>query len=127
MINTRFEAYKVKREIKRSGKAFNFFRRKVNEFGELMDEIEVVGSINGIYHEQSSNIQINSTETTRFRTEKIPMILCLYSDVKKLNLKVDDFIAINDEKMTLSGVVNIQEWNIIADISLEVVDYGNGS
>ena len=33
-VNNKFEVYKVKREIKRSGKEFDFFREDCNSFGE---------------------------------------------------------------------------------------------
>ena len=50
------------------------------------------------------------------------MILCLYEDAKFL--KMDDFVKINSKTFKVTGIVNIQEWNIIADISLEVIDNG---
>lgn len=52
------------------------------------------------------------------------MILCLYDDLKTLNLEVDDFIFINEKQMKVTGIVNVQEWNIICDISLELIDNG---
>ena len=98
MINTQFEAYKIKRELKRSGIDYEFKRSGLNDFGEPDNKLVTVGIIKGLYHEQNSNIQITTGDTTQVRTKKIPMILCLY------------------------GITNIQEWNIISDISLEVVD-----
>ena len=50
------------------------------------------------------------------------MILCLYDDVTSLTLQVGDFLEINGRKFKVTGVTNVQEWNIISDISLEVVD-----
>ena len=38
-------------------------------------------------------------------------------DVKEL--KLGDIIQINDKTFKVSSITNIQEWNIIADISLE--------
>lgn len=124
MINTRFEAYKLKRELKRSGIDYEFQRLGVNDFGEPDDEPTVVGSLKGLYHEQNSNIEITAGDTTRVRTKKIPMILCLFDDATSLALKTDDFLFINKKKFKVTGIVNIQEWNIISDISLEVVDDG---
>lgn len=124
MINTRFEAYKLKRELKRSGIDYEFQRPGVNDFGEPDDEPTVVGSLKGLYHEQNSNIEITTGDTTRVRTKKIPMILCLFDDVTSLALKIDDFLFINKKKFKVTGIVNIQEWSIILDISLEVVDDG---
>lgn len=122
MINTRFEAYKLKRELKRSGIDYEFQRFGVNDFGEPDDEPTVVGSLKGLYHEQNSNIEITTGDTTRVRTKKIPMILCLFDDATSLALKTDDFLFINKTKFKVTGIVNIQEWSIISDISLEVVD-----
>ena len=124
MINTRFEAYKLKRELKRSGIDYEFQRLGVNDFGEPDDEPIVVGSLKGLYHEQNSNIEITTGDTTRVRTKKIPMILCLFDDAASLALKIDDFLFINKKKFKVTGIVNIQEWSIISDISLEVVDDG---
>lgn len=124
MINKKFEAYKINREIKKSGIVYEFKRSKVNEFNEPTDEFEVIGELKGIYHEQNSSVQIIMGDTTQTRTKKIPMILCLYDDVANLLLKVDDIIKINGKVLKVTGITNIQEWNIIADISLEVVDNG---
>ena len=81
-----------------------------------------IGKLKGIYHEQNSNVQITTGDTTQVRTKKIPMILCLYKDAASLVLRVGDAIKINEKTFKVTGIVNIQEWNIIADISLEVID-----
>lgn len=127
MVNTRFEAYKIKRELKRSGILYDVKRKITNDFGEKVLEPQLVGCLLGLYHEQNSNIQILNGTTTRTRTEKIPMILCLNDDIKKLFLEVDDYIIINGKKFIITGITNIQEWGIISDISLEVVDNGNSN
>lgn len=122
MINTQFEAYKIKRELKRSGIDYEFKRSVVNDFGEPVGEPTVVGTIRGLYHEQNSSVQVTTGDTTQVRTKKIPMILCLYEDAASLVLQIGDELKINNKTLKVTGVVNIQEWNIIADISLEVVD-----
>ena len=122
MINTQFEAYKIKRELKRSGIDYEFKRSGVNDFGEPVGEPTAVGTIRGLYHEQNSSVQVTTGDTTQVRTKKIPMILCLYEDAASLVLQVGDELKINNKTFKVTGVVNIQEWNIIADISLEVVD-----
>lgn len=124
MINTRFEAYKIKRELKRSGIDYKFKRPGVNDFGEPVGEPIVIGTIRGLYHEQNSSVQITTGDTTQVRTKKIPMILCLYEDTARLDLQVGDTVTINAKTFKVTGVVNIQEWNLISDISLEVVDSG---
>lgn len=128
MVNTKFEAYKLKRELKRSGNQYEIKRYKRNVFNEPEGDAEIIGKLIGLYHEQSFYIQATTgntqNNTTRVRSKKMPMILCLYEDVASLNLKIDDEIKINTKIFKVVAVNNIQEWNIICDISLEVVDNG---
>lgn len=124
MINTKFEAYKVKRELKRSGTNYDFVRAVKNDFGEPTDELTAIGTLKGLYHEQNGTIQIMTGETTQTRTKKIPMILCLHEDVASLILQVGDVVKFNAKTFKVTGITNIQEWNLVSDISLEVVDNG---
>lgn len=125
MINKKFEAYKIKREIKRSGNEYEIYRHAKNEFGEPVSDEQYVGKVSAIYHEENSNIQITTGDTTQVRTKKIPMLLCLYDEFIETAFEVGDFVLINDKKFKITGIVNIQEWNIIGDVSLEVFDDGN--
>ena len=125
MINKKFEAYKIKREIKRSGCNYNVLRKGLNEFGEPTSDTQYVGNINALYHEENSNIQITTGDTTQIRTKKIPMLLCIYDDFNVKGFSVGDFVKINLKTFKITGIVNIQEWGIIGDISLEVFDDGN--
>ena len=125
MINKKFEAYKIKREIKRSGNEYEIYRHAKNEFGEPVSDEQYVGKISAIYHEENSNIQITTGDTTQVRTKKIPMLLCLYEEFIETRFEVGDFVLINGKKFKVTGIVNIQEWSIIGDVSLEVFDDGN--
>lgn len=121
MINKQFEAYKIRREIKRSGETYTFMRPSLNEFGEPSGDETEVGSLRGLYHEQNSNVQLTTGDTTQIRTKKLPMILCIYEDAKTLNLQLGDKLYLNDRILKVVSLVNIQEWNIIGDLSLEEV------
>ena len=125
MINKKFEAYKLERELKRSGVLFEIMRYGKNKFGEPEGEPESVGSILGLYHEQNTNMQYHNGDVVVSRTEKIPMILCLYSSWVVVGAKQGDFIMYNGKKFIVVGCVNVQEWSIIGDVSLEVVDDGD--
>lgn len=124
MVNNKFEVYKVKRELKRSGQDYKFVRPMANKFGEPSDEQNEIGTLRGMYHEQNEHIMVSMSETTQVRTKKIPSILCLYEDAASLDLVIGDRVKINGKTMKVTGVVNIQEWSLIADVSLEVVDSG---
>lgn len=133
MINTKFEAYKLRRELKRSGKIYKIERYGVNEYGEpikgSINSTSCVGKFRGLYHEQNGYIQKSMMDTTQVISKKIPMIMCLYEDVNNLNLKVDDFIQIGEccgnidfSEYRIVGITNIQNWGIVADISLEPIE-----
>lgn len=125
MINTKFEAYKILREIKRSGIEVNFLRQETNKFKEPIGEPKPVGMISCIYHEQNGSVRITTGDTTQVRSKKVPMLLCLYSDTSQIGLQVGDKVKLNGKTFNVTGVTNIQEWNVVADISLEVVDVGS--
>lgn len=130
MINTKFEAYKLRRELKRSGKTYKVERYGVNGYGEpVKNATSKVGEFKGLYHEQNGYMQMSTTDTTQIISKKIPMIMCLFDDIKELNLKIDDVIMIGEQDKNIdftehriTGVTNIQNWGIIADISLEPVE-----
>ena len=124
MINKQFEAYKLEREIKRSGITFEIKRDQKDEFGEPIDPPVLLGSFKGLYHEETNRIAITTGETTQYRNKKQPKILCLYDMVHILSLKPNDYLLYQGNKYAISGVENIQSWNIICDISLEVFDNG---
>ena len=122
MINTKFEAYKIRRELKKVGTQYEFERPELNEFKEPTDKRLFAGKITGLYHEQNGYIRVTTGEAAQFRSKKIPTILCLYEDAK--SLKINDETKINSKTYRVTGVLNIQEWNLIADVSLEVIDDG---
>lgn len=123
MINNKFEAYKLTRELKRSGVSYKFLRRGVNKFKEKIEEPVEVCEVLGLYHEQNSNVQTITQDGAVTRTKKIPMILCLTSNEVK-SLQIDDEVIINGKTYQVTGIVDIFNWNIISDISLEVIDDG---
>lgn len=130
MINTKFELYKFRRELKRNGKDYTFRRRKLNQFNEPTIELEDVLTIRCLYHEVSSFKTTSTGDSSTIVTEKQPMLLCAVEDVKDSGLEAGDFIEVEDsvygDKKVLRfvGIVDIQNYGIIADISLEVVDDG---
>lgn len=134
MINTKFEAYKLKREVRRSGVDFEFKRRKLDKFNEPTGELEVVAKIKGLYHESNSYITETVGDAATTRTKKQPMLLCLVDDVASNDLRQGDEIKIHlrSSQMTSKtlkyvGCVDIQNWGIIADLSFEEVDEGGDS
>ena len=132
-MNTNFAASKIQRELKRSGKDYDFFRLAKNAFGEPAGTNgEKIGTILGLYHEVNNFANVSTSEAGQVRKvvgltgqKKQSMLLCLYESVNGCGLKFGDYTEINGRRFKVTGVVNVQEWNVIADISLEVVADGN--
>lgn len=122
-MNIKFERNKLKRELKKSGKKYSILRDGKNEFGEPTGEPTEVCSIDAIYHESNGYIRTQTGEAAVYRTKKEPKLLCLYEDAT--SLVSGDYVFINGNRYNITGVLNVQEWNVIADISLEAVDDGN--
>ena len=124
MINKQFEVYKIKRELKRSGIEYELKRPEKNEFKEPTGVLVSVGKFLGLYHEQNGYVKLTAKDASQIRSKKVPMILCLYEDIASFSIEVEDVVIINKKTFKVTGVVNIQEWNLIADISLEAIDVG---
>lgn len=129
MICTKFEAAKVRSQLRRMGKDISFFRSSKDKHGQPTgDNADYILTTTCLYHEQNSSIQLTTGDTTTTRTKKIPALLCLYGslvgDDGEVMLKPNDMTQFNGKLYKVQGVVNVQEWNIVADISLEVVDDG---
>lgn len=133
MLNTRFEEYKLKRELKRNGTSVSFYRNQKNDFDEPSGKPELVASITGLYHETNGYVTLSVSDATVQRSVKLPMLLCLTSDVKAADLKVGDYVKIPNatsggtKTYYMTGMVDVSDFGVITDISLEVVDDGTCS
>lgn len=121
MLNKKFEAYKIRREIVRSGSKFIVFRKTRNKFGELCGDAEEIFRFCGLYHEQNSYVKVTVGDAGYYRNKKEPMILCIPCDAEKLRTgdKIIFEQDVNKKVYLVSAITNIQEWGIIYDISLE--------
>lgn len=124
MVNKQFESYKIGREIKRSGSNYTFTRIPENELHEPTGEPVTVGSIRGLYHENNSSVIMGNAGASSYRTRKVPMILCSYADWNGAGICVGDETVINGKRRKVTGAVNVQEWNVCVDVTLEAVDEG---
>lgn len=134
MINNRFEAYKLSREIKRSGTTYEFYRIAKNEWNERPngDKSTFAGSIKGIYHEVNSQVTTTTSDGSVTRTKKQPALLCLASDFESVGIQFGDIVDVANlassngmKRMKYVGAVDIANWGIIIDLSFEEVDDGS--
>lgn len=135
MINNRFVLYQVKREIKRNPTKMKFYRRELNEFGEPNDEPTFLCEYTGLYHEHNPHMldsyKILTGQTLGVYTgDKYPQIMVPYEDFwikdgeKTISVQKGDEVNWNGRLLRVTGVSNVQEWNLLYDISFEEVDDG---
>lgn len=134
MVNNRFVLYQVKREIKRNGTEMEFYRRKKNEYGEP-GEPELLCTYKGFYHEHAAHMldtyRTLTTDTpNRYTTEKSPQLIVPYEDFyfkenedsdNLIGVEMGDEVIFNGKILRVTNVFNVQEWNLLIDISFEEV------
>lgn len=148
MINNKFVLYQVKREIKRNGTKIDFYRRELNKFGEPNKEPTFYCSLTGLYHEHNPHMldsyKILTGQTLGAYTgDKYPQLMVPYEDfwieetvvdeetgeekIIKKNIQKGDEVNFNGRMLRVTGVSNVQEWNLLYDISFEEVDDGTAT
>ena len=123
-MNTKFEAWKVRREILKSGVDFDFKRQGKNKYKEPEGDLVDAVKIKGLYHEENSYIEEQSDGVNTIRTKKVPKILVVYDDTST-QLKRKDEVEYNGKLYQVTGITDIQNWNVILDVSLEVTHEQN--
>lgn len=127
-VNKDFELYKLRREIQRSGTGCRFYRPQTNGYDELdMDNLKILSSgeceeFFGLYHEVNGHVSLSVGNQTQYRSTKVPAFLIPWEDIQSLELRTNDIAEINGKQFIITKVGNIQEWNLIADIYMEVQD-----
>ena len=117
-MNIKFMKHQIKNEIKRSGsKEYAFKRKKENEYHQEIGE-EDVAIVKGIYHETNGYISLSKSDSSYVQSKKVPYILTLIDDSSEI--KQGDYTYISGRKYTVTGIVDIQNYGIAADISLEM-------
>ena len=108
---------KISRLLKTNGMEYTFTLMCEDEYKQPK-EGEVV-TIKGIYHEANSFITVTASDSASVQRKKSPMILTLFNEeVEKL--KQGDKVLINTVTYKVSGVLDIQNYGVAADISLEM-------
>lgn len=113
-----FLVNKVKKQLDRNGLVYEFTKVMKDEFNQNTESEETL-LIKGIYHETNSFIKLSETDAGSVQRKKSPMILTLLDEQSK-TLKQGDIVHINNVKYTVSGLLDIQNYGVVLDISLEM-------
>lgn len=117
-MNKEFELRKIAKEIKRNGSLYSFNRMELNKYKEPTDVVKSVIELKGLYHETRSYINISTTEGANIISKPQPLIMCVYEAAK--DLEQGDIVVIGNNTYTVNAINNLQNYNIIIDISLEL-------
>ena len=114
-----YELNKIKREIECHGSSYTAYRYKLDKNNEPTEEVEQVTTFGGLFHTEKGYISRNVSDGTTTKSKWQPKLLVSYEDGK--SIKDGDLININNKTYKVVDKNNIQEYNIIYDISLEVI------
>lgn len=111
---------KISRQIKQNGSSYVFKRFGIDEYGQHTDEVEETFNIKGLFHEVIHHVQNALAESDGARIIDVPnsYILCLFEDGDLI--RIDDFVEINEKIYKVVNKVNVGNYNIAYDISLEM-------
>lgn len=121
MEAAKFQLYKVKRAIQTHGVTVTAEIPVKDEFGEPTGQSES-RSFMGLYHETTSYLSKTTSDASTLRRKSAPMLLCLWDDVKQLPIPCK--ILHNGKEYDLAEVKDLEECQLIGDLSLEEVQYG---
>lgn len=119
MKSPNFLLHRIKYRINMSGKEYVFNRQSTDKYGQPTDKMDVVCVVKCVYHEANGYIQVSASDATVIRSKKSPMLLCAYDDATKL--RQGDLVEIEGCQYKICGILNIQNYSVAADISLEEV------
>lgn len=116
----KMELHKVLREIQVHGTEYTFLRKKVDKYGEpTKEEPEQIANVKGLFHVSKGYITQNIQDGTKTHSKGQPMLMVAHENIGEI--KTEDFFVINKNKYKVVEKNNIQEYNIVTDISLELV------
>jgi hypothetical protein len=113
-----FMENKVSRQIAINGSDFSFTHSAEDKYHNATTETTV--ALRGIYHQSTSYQSKTATDGSVTSSKPSPQILCLYKDGSKVSK--GDEITVNDKKMFVTGMEDVQQLHVVSQISLEVID-----
>lgn len=120
MFNEVALAHRIEQSIAWNGQAYTFLRQQENQFHEKSLEPIEIATLKGVFHRGSTGHQkILRSDSGYTISKQAPFILALWEKAK--DLQTDDQVVINNHTYKVTGISNLNEMNIVGEISLEVV------
>ena len=115
----KMELHKVSQEIRIHGNDYNVYRKELDKYKEHTGKEIKVTQIKGLYHITKGYVTETAQDGTRTHLKGQPMLLCKHEETK--DIQNGDYIRINQNVYKVIDKNNIQEYNIITDISMELM------
>ena len=116
------ELHKIKREIQIHGDEYTVYKQKTDSYGETTSDIEEIQKVSGLFHITKGYITQTISDGTRTKAKAQPMLMVCMEDSKQIENGM--FIVINNNRYNIVDKNNIQEYNMVVDLSLELVQDG---
>ena len=116
------ELYKVKREIQMHGEEYTVYKQKTDKYGEAISDIEEIQKFSGLFHITKGYTTQTVSDGTKVRAKSQPMLMVCMEDSEQIENGM--FVMINDNRYNIVDKNNIQEYNMVVDLSLELVQDG---
>ena len=116
------ELCKVSREIQRHGDKADVYEVILDDYGEYQGK-NMTDSVSVLFHITKGFVSQSIGDATVSRSKGQPAFLMTYSEAEKI--KVGNIVLYNGKYYRVVEKNNIQEYNIVVDVSLEVFDDGD--
>ena len=124
-----FTTARLKRFLLTGGKAFTFIAWELNEYNEVTETIQSETTIFGVLHTSTAmmNSSVNETASSKVRSRNSYSIITSWENLVdgysagKI-LSPDMSINLDRVEYKITRVVNLQNWNLIAEVLLEECD-----
>lgn len=116
------ELYKVKREIQMHGEEYTVYKQKTDKYGEITSDIEEIQKVSGLFHITKGYTTQTVSDGTKVRAKSQPMLMVCMEGSEQIENGM--FVMINDNRYNIIDKNNIQEYNMVVDLSLELVQDG---
>lgn len=107
---------RVAKQIKWYGEEYIFVHTGEDKYHRPVEPVKTF--VKGLYHVSTSYANKISSDGATISKKPQPMLLCLYEDAN--TIKVGDQASINGTTMLVTGCENVQQLNVVMQISLEV-------
>lgn len=116
------ELHKVKREIQIHGDKYTVYKQKTDRYGETTSDIEEIQKVSGLFHITKGYTAQTISDGTKIKAKAQPMLMVCMEDSEQIENGM--FVIINNSRYNIVDKNNIQEYNMVVDLSLELVQDG---